>query len=72
MNDKRLIGTSTKDLLDRTAVINITPEQYQKIPTYTVETYPQFYTPTYQTEVYGYYNLKPGQARKFERRINRR
>jgi len=56
----------------RTAVIDITPEQYQKIPTYTVQSYPQFYTPTYQTEIYGYYNLKPGQARRFERRINRR
>ena len=56
----------------RTAVINITPEQYQKIPTYTVQTYPQFYTPTYQNQIYGYYNLTPGQARRFERRINRR
>jgi len=56
----------------RTAVINITQEQYQKIPTYTTQTYPQYYTPQYQTEIYGYYNLKPGQARRFERRINRR
>jgi sporulation protein YlmC with PRC-barrel domain len=55
----------------RTATINITEEQYRKIPTYTVETYPQFYTPTYQTEIYGYYNLKPGQARRFERRIRK-
>lgn len=56
----------------RTAVINITQAQYQKIPTYTTQTYPQFYTPQYQTQIYDYYNLKPGQARRFERRINRR
>lgn len=56
----------------RTATINITQEQYQKIPTYTTETYPQFYTPQYQNQIYGYYNLTPGQTRRLERRINRR
>lgn len=56
----------------RTAVIDLTPEQYQKIPTYTVEQYPQFYTPTYRTEVYRWYNLTPAQERRFERRLRRK
>jgi hypothetical protein len=56
----------------RTAVINITPEQFRKIPTYTTGTYPAFYTPAYQTEIYRYYNLTPGQERRLERRLNRR
>jgi hypothetical protein len=55
----------------RIATINITQDEYRKIPTYTTEKYPQFYTPTYETEIYGYYNLKPGQARRFERRMRR-
>ena len=54
----------------RTAVINITQEQFQKIPTYTTERYPEFYTPAYQTEIYGFYNLKPGQVRRLERRMS--
>ncbi len=56
----------------RTAVINITPERYRTIPTYTVETYPMFYTPTYRTEIYRVYGLTPGQERRLERRLERR
>jgi len=56
----------------RTAVINITQEQYRQIPTYTAERYPDFYTPTYRTQVYKYYNLTPAQERRFERRIIRK
>ena len=56
----------------RTAVINITQEQYRQIPTFTSERYPEFYTPTYRTEVYKLYGLTPGQERRFERRINRK
>ncbi|OWK36784.1 PRC-barrel domain-containing protein [Fimbriiglobus ruber] len=52
----------------RTAVINITPQQYQAIPTFTTTTYPNFYAPTYRTQVYGYYGLTPGQLRRAERR----
>ncbi len=59
------------DYEKRSAIIQITPESYRKIPTYTTAKYPEFYTPRYQTEIYSYYNLKPGQARKFERRIRR-
>lgn len=56
----------------RTAVINITQEQYRQIPTYTTERYPDFYTPTYRTQVYKAYNLTPAQERRFERRIRRK
>jgi hypothetical protein len=57
------------NLTDRTAVINITPEQYKVIPRYTVQTYPQYFTPTYRTEVYKYYNLTPRELRRLERKI---
>ncbi len=56
----------------QTATIAITPERFRTIPTYTVETYPQFYTPTYRTEIYRVYGLTPGQERRLERRIDRR
>ena len=52
----------------RTATVNISPDQYRAIPTYTVTTYPQFFTPTYRSEVYRYYGLTPGQLRRLERR----
>jgi hypothetical protein len=50
------------------ATINITPQQYQVIPTYTVQTYPNFYDVTYRTKVYGWYGLTPGEIRRIERR----
>jgi sporulation protein YlmC with PRC-barrel domain len=56
----------------RTAVINITPEQFKQIPTYTTQTYPNFYTPAYRTQVYQWYGMRPGQERRLERRIERR
>jgi hypothetical protein len=55
-----------------TATINITPEVYQTIPTFTVQTYPQFFTPAYRTQTYRYYGLTPGELRRIERRIDRR
>ena len=55
-----------------TATINITPEVYQTIPTFTVQTYPQFFTPAYRTQTYRYYNLTPGELRRIERRLDRR
>ncbi len=48
--------------------IDITPQQYQAIPTYTAQTYPSFYTPIYRAEVYKWYGLTPGQLRRIERR----
>jgi sporulation protein YlmC with PRC-barrel domain len=56
----------------KTAVINISPEQFRQIPTYTTERYPDFYTPTYRTQIYRYYGLTPGRERRLERREERR
>jgi sporulation protein YlmC with PRC-barrel domain len=55
----------------RTAVINIGPEQFRQIPTFTVDRYPDFYAPTYRVQVYRWYGL-PGRERRIERRIERR
>lgn len=52
----------------RTAVVHITPEQFKQVPTYTVQQYPAFATPTYRTEIYRYYGLTPGEARRAYRR----
>jgi hypothetical protein len=67
------------DWAQRTAVITITPERFRTIPTYTVETYPQFYTPTYRTEIYKVYGRTPGPEgrlarplRRYDRRDDRR
>jgi hypothetical protein len=57
------------DVERRAAVVNITPERFKAIPTYTPTTYPQFYTPTYRTEVYKVYGLTPRELRRLERRI---
>ena len=46
----------------RTATLNITQEQFRTIPTYTVQTYPQFFTPAYRTQVYKYYGMTPREA----------
>jgi hypothetical protein len=56
----------------RTAVISIPVETYRKIPTYTSERYPNFYAPTYREELYKYYGVTPGAARRLERRLDRR
>ncbi len=50
-----------------TAVVHITPEKFQQVPTYTAETYPVFTAP-YRTQVYRYYGLTPGQQRRAIRR----
>jgi hypothetical protein len=52
----------------RTATLNITQEQFRTIPTYTVQTYPQFFTPAYRTQVYKYYGMTPRERRILERR----
>jgi sporulation protein YlmC with PRC-barrel domain len=56
----------------RTININITQEKFRQIPTYTVERYPDFYTPAYRVQVYRYYGLTPGRERRLERREERR
>jgi sporulation protein YlmC with PRC-barrel domain len=55
------------DVKSQTAVVNITPEVWKTIPTYTVTTYPQFFTPTYRTTVYKQFNLTPRELRRIER-----
>ncbi len=56
------------DMKQKSAVLAVTPEQYRLIPTYTVTTYPSFYTPAYRTETYRFYGITPGQIRRMERR----
>lgn len=52
----------------RSTFIPIAPEKYKQVPTYTVEKYPLFSTPTYRTDTYRYYGLTPGQERRMIRR----
>jgi hypothetical protein len=52
----------------QTATLDITQQQYQVIPTFTVQTYPSFFDNTYRTKVYSWYGLTPGQLRRIERR----
>jgi hypothetical protein len=52
----------------RTAIVNITAEQYRAIPTFTATTYPDFYAPVYRTQVYKYYGVNPRELRRLERR----
>jgi sporulation protein YlmC with PRC-barrel domain len=59
------------DLKSQTAVVNITPEVYKTIPTYTVTTYPDFFVPTYRTTVYKYYGLTPRDLRRIDRIIRK-
>lgn len=49
------------------ATVTLTAEQYKAIPTYTTTTYPNFYTPTYRTEVYKYYGLTPRELRRLDK-----
>jgi hypothetical protein len=56
------------DLEKRIATVQIAPEQFARVPTYTVEQYPAFATPAYRTQVYQYYGLTPGQQRRAMRR----
>ena len=58
----------------RTAVVGITQERYQQIPTFTENTWPRFNDPQYRTTTYGFYNVPvgtPRQERRAERRIDR-
>jgi sporulation protein YlmC with PRC-barrel domain len=55
------------DVKSQSAVVNITPEVYKTIPTYTVTTYPAFFTPTYRTTTYKYYGLTPRELRRIDR-----
>lgn len=52
----------------RVATVQITPENFKQVPTYTTQQYPVYSTPAYRTQVYKYYGLTPGQARRAIRR----
>jgi len=52
----------------RQATINITRDQYGKIPTYTDDRLPDYYSPTYRRDLYRYYGLKPDRERRLEQR----
>ncbi len=57
---------------NRVAVVNITQERFREIPTFTVQTYPNFYEPTYRTQIYKYYGLTPRAAERRADRVERR
>ena len=60
---------ATKFNLDkRTAVVEIPQDQFAQVPTYTVQTYPNFSVPAYRTQIYRFYGLTPGQQRRAIRR----
>ncbi len=56
----------------RTAVISITPERFKEIPTYTLESAPNYYEPAYREKVYSYYGVKPRREIRTEKREDRR
>jgi hypothetical protein len=57
------------DFDKRTAVVEITQDQFKEIPTYTAEKYPDFYEPVYREKIYKFYNVKPRrEIRREERR----
>lgn len=51
----------------QTATIQITPEQFKQVPTYTPQQYPVYSTPAYRVQTYKYYGLTPGQNRRLIR-----
>ena len=70
--DERLVTVpwdATRFNVDkRTAVVDITPQKFQQVPTYTVEQYPVFSAPAYRTQIYRYYGLTPHQQRRMIKR----
>ena len=52
----------------RVAVVHITPEKFQEVPTYTPDQYPVFSTPAYRNQTYRYYGLTPSQQRRIIQR----
>jgi len=54
---------------NKTGVVDITPDQWKSIPTYTTTTYPDYFTPDYRNQTYKYYGVTPGQLRRLNRRL---
>lgn len=48
----------------RSAVIQVTPQAYQQVPTYTQQQYPNFYNPDYRNRTYQQYNVEPQPLRR--------
>jgi PRC-barrel domain len=71
VNDGKLVSVPWEaarfDVKSQVAVVNVTPEVWKTIPTYTVTTYPQFFTPTYRTTTYKYFGLTPRELRRIDR-----
>lgn len=65
-------AAATFNPAQRTAVVDIPVERWRTFPTYTVQTYPAFLTPTYRTEVYRHYGLTPAEFRRLDRKLDRR
>lgn len=67
-NDNKLVTVPWEaakfNFQKRIAVVNITPERFRQIPTYTVEQYPTYFAPAYRTQVYKFYNMTPRQQRE--------
>jgi len=55
----------------KSATINVTVDQFKVIPRYSNTAYPDYFAPTYRTEIYKQYGVAPGTLRRIERRINR-
>lgn len=58
------------DAKARVATVNVTADQYHKVPVYSNTQYPTF-TPAYRTKTYQYFGLTPGQERRMIRRGTR-
>jgi hypothetical protein len=55
----------------RAATVNISQQQFQQVPSFTVQSWPTF-DAAYRQRIYGYYGVTPGRERRIERRIERR
>ncbi len=47
------------DFGKRIATVDISPEHFREVPTYTQEQYPTFYEPAYREKIYKDYGVKP-------------
>ncbi len=59
------------DYQKRTATVNITPEKFREVPTFTNDQWTEIYTPAFQTKIYTPYGLRPRAERRIERREGR-
>ena len=72
-SDKKLVSVPWSAAVwsadNKTGVVNITPDQWKSVPTYTSTTYPDYFTPDYRNQTYKYYGVTPGQLRRLNRRL---